>query len=77
MNKRQWVLTAALLLLVAGTLPCGAVELRVSREALERTLKQQLFSGPGGRFYLKGSERTACWVYADDAKVTLTRTGSW
>ncbi len=74
MNKRQWVLTAALLLLVGGTLPCGAVELRVSREALERTLKQQLFNGVGGgRFYLKGSERTACWVYADDAKVAFVQ----
>lgn len=71
MNKRQWVAAAVLLLLLAGTLPCGAVELRVSREALERTLRQQLFSGPGGRFYLKGSERTACWVYADDAKVSF------
>lgn len=71
MNKCQWVLAAALLLLVARAMPCGAVELRVSREALERTLKQQLFSGAGGRFYLKGSERTACSVYADDAKVTF------
>jgi len=71
MNKRQWVLAAATLLLSAGALPCGAVELRVSREALERTLKQQLFSGPAGRFYLKGSERTACSVYADDAKVSF------
>ncbi len=71
MNKCQWALTAALLLLGAAALPCGAVELRVSREALERTLKQQLFNGPDGRFYLKGSERTACSVYADDAKVTF------
>lgn len=71
MNKRQWVPAAVLLLLLAGALPSGAVELRVSREALERTLKQQLFSGPGGRFYLKGSERTACWVYAEDAKVSF------
>lgn len=61
-------------MLVGGTLPCGAVELRVSREALERTLKQQLFNGVGGgRFYLKGSERTACWVYADDAKVAFVQ----
>jgi hypothetical protein len=73
MNKCKWVLAAALLLLAAATLPCGAVELRVSREALERTLKQQLFSGPDGRFYLKGSERTACWVYADDAKVSFVQ----
>ncbi|HMG85856.1 MAG TPA: hypothetical protein VK574_08930 [Terracidiphilus sp.] len=73
MNKCKWVLAAALLLLAAATLPCGAVELRVSREALERTLKQQLFSGPDGRFYLKGSEQTACWVYADDAKVSFVQ----
>ncbi len=73
MNKCQWALAAVLLLLAAGELPCGAVELRVSREALERTLKQQLFSGPEGRFYLKGSERTACSVYADDAKLTFVQ----
>ncbi len=73
MNKRQWALAAAALLLAAAALPCGAVELRVSREALERTLKQQLFSGPAGRFYLKGSERTACSVYADDAKVSFVQ----
>ena len=59
------------LLVAAGASHCGAVELRVSREALERTLKQQLFSGQSGRFYLKGTERTACSVYADDAKVTF------
>jgi hypothetical protein len=62
-----------LLLLVAGTLQCGAVQLRVSREALERTLKLQLFSGPDGRFYLKGSERSGCWVYADDAKLSFVQ----
>jgi hypothetical protein len=73
MNTRQWVLAGTLVLLAARSLPCGAVELRVSREALERTLKQQLFSGPDGRFYLKGSERTACSVYADDAKVSFNQ----
>jgi hypothetical protein len=73
MNKRKWMLAGALLLLVAGAMSSGAVELRVSREALERTLKQQLFSGTGGRFYLKGSERTACSVYADDAKVSFVQ----
>lgn len=73
MNKSQWVLAGALLLQAAGSLPCGAVELRVSREALERTLKQQLFSGTDGRFYLRGSDRTACSVYADDAKVSFVQ----
>src|ERR1700722_3321918 len=71
MNKIKCL--AAYLLLAVGTLRSGAVELRVSREALERTLKQQLFSGPNGRFYLKGTERTACSVYADDAKVSFVQ----
>jgi len=62
-----------LLLLATGILQCRAVELRVSRDALERTLKQQLFNGPSGRFYLKGSSETACSVYADDAKVTFVQ----
>ena len=73
MKTYQRLLGAALLLLLAKAIPCGAVELRVSREALERTLKQQLFSGAGGRFYLKGSDRTACSVYADDAKVSFAQ----
>lgn len=61
------------LLLAAGALQCRAVELRVSREALERTLKQQLFSGPDGRFYLKGSAKSACSVYADEASVKFAQ----
>jgi hypothetical protein len=48
-----------------------AAELKVSREALERTLKQQLFSGPDGRYYLKGSAATACYVYATDPRVVF------
>jgi len=64
---------AGFLLLAAGTSQGRAVELRVSREALERTLKQQLFSSQSGRFYLKGTERSACSVYADDAKVSFVQ----
>ena len=45
---------AAYLALLAGVAPCRAVELTISRQALERTLKQQLYSGPDGRYYLKG-----------------------
>jgi hypothetical protein len=72
--KTIWrALACAIVLQIFGGLPIHAVELRVSREALERTLKQQLFSGPGGRFYLKGTERTACSVYADDAKVAFVQ----
>jgi hypothetical protein len=49
-----------------------AAELKVSRVALERTLKQQLFSGPDGRYYLKGSAGTACYVYATDPQVVFS-----
>jgi hypothetical protein len=41
----------------------------VSREALDRTLKQQLFSGPNGRYYLKGGATSACPIYAEDPKL--------
>lgn len=50
---------------------CRAVELRVSRDALQRTLEQELFSGPGGRYYLKGSPQTACSVYAENPQLSF------
>jgi hypothetical protein len=48
-----------------------AVELRISRPVLERTLKQQLFSGPDGRYYLKGDAKSACSVYAEQPKLSF------
>jgi hypothetical protein len=56
-----------------ATASCRAVELKVSREALERTLKEQLFGGPSGRYYLKGTAKSACSVYADDARLTFAQ----
>lgn len=50
-----------------------AVELRVSRNALQRTLKEELFSGPGGRYYLKGSTQSACYVYAEDPQLSFAQ----
>ncbi len=64
-----WRLLAALALLGATLPRCNAVELRVSRDALERTLKQQLFGGPDGRYYVKGNAQTPCYTYADDPKL--------
>jgi hypothetical protein len=65
---------AGVLLLLAGALAhCGAVELKVSRDAIERTLKQKLFSGPNGRYYLKGSATSACSVYAEDPKLSFVQ----
>lgn len=55
----------------SGFLPCRAVELRVSRDALQRTLNQQLFSSPDGRYFLKGNAHSTCWVYADNAKLSF------
>jgi len=67
---KSWRMLAGVLLLLAGALAhCGAVELKVSRDAIERTLKQKLFSGPNGRYYLKGSATSACSVYAEDPKL--------
>ena len=47
------------------------VELTVSRQALERTLKQQLFSGPDGRYYLKGNAQSACFISTEDPHLSF------
>jgi hypothetical protein len=48
-----------------------ALEVKVSALALERTLKAQLFSGPDGRYYLRGNAQSACFVYAEEPHVTF------
>lgn len=50
-----------------------AVELRISAEALERTLATQLFNGPQGRYYIRGDAKSACYVYADQPKVSFVQ----
>ncbi|MGO8787321.1 MAG: hypothetical protein ACLQVL_08055 [Terriglobia bacterium] len=59
------------LVLLAGAATCRAVELTVSRQALERTLKQQLFSGPEGRYYLKGNPHSACFISTEDPHLSF------
>jgi hypothetical protein len=61
----------AVLLLSTAIKCCPAAELTVSRDALERTLKQQLFAGPDGRYYLKGNAQTACSIAADNPKLSF------
>ncbi len=56
-----------LLLAVAGH--SHADELRFSADALERTLKAQLFSAENGRYYLRGNGQTACYISADSPHV--------
>jgi hypothetical protein len=68
------ILVALCLLLLAGAAPhSSAVELKVSRDAIERTLKQKLFNGPDGRYYLKGSATSACSVYAEDPRLSFVQ----
>lgn len=77
MKKIQGSAVCGILLLfgtvVLESVPAFAVELRVSRDALERTLRQQLFTGPDKRFYLKGTPQSACSVYADEARVSFVQ----
>lgn len=54
------------LVLLGGVEGCHGVELTVSRQALERTLKQQLFGGLGGRYYLKGNAQSGCFISTED-----------
>jgi hypothetical protein len=66
-------LVTVALFFAVGAASSGAAELRVSRDALERTLKQRLFSGPNGRYYLKGSAQSACSVYAEDPQLSFVQ----
>jgi hypothetical protein len=51
----------------------SAIEVRVSAQALERTLQTQLFNGPQGRYYLRGDANSACYVYAESPHVTFVQ----
>ncbi len=68
---RRAVLLAGWMGMVAGCVgTAGATEVRISAKALERTLREQLFTGPQGRYYMKGDASSACFVYASDPHVT-------
>jgi hypothetical protein len=71
MTKVMFGMAAGLLLLACAAVRADAVELTVTRAALERTLKQQLFSGPDGRYYLKGNAQSGCYTYAQDPQLSF------
>ncbi len=71
MNRLKFAAAIFCLLFACLAAPARAAELRVSREALQRTLEKQLFTGPNGRFYLKGSPVTACSVYVEKPQITF------
>src|ERR1700760_4858039 len=60
-------------LLFAATPTASAVEVRISAQALERTLRAQLFNGPEGRYYIRGDANSPCYVYADSPHVTFAQ----
>jgi len=59
------------LLGLGGARMARAIEVKVSAQALERTLRTQLFSGPDGRYYIHGNETSPCSAYAEDPHVTF------
>ncbi|WP_260702903.1 hypothetical protein [Edaphobacter flagellatus] len=63
----------ACILLLAAPLSTRATEVGVSAQAIERTLKTQLFNAPDGRYYLRGNAHSACYVYAEKPHVTFVQ----
>jgi hypothetical protein len=64
-------LLTCILLLAALAPKARATEVGISAQALERTLKTQLFNAPDGRYYLRGNNKSACFVYAENPHVTF------
>lgn len=60
-------------LLFALVHTASAAELKISANALERTLRTQLFNSPEGRYYIRGDANSACYVYAESPRVTFVQ----
>ena len=64
------LLAVALGSLVLPVAAAHAVEIKVSAQALGRTLNNQLFNGADGRYYFRGSATSPCFAYAQEPKVS-------
>jgi hypothetical protein len=53
------------------TVAAHAIEIKVSAQALERTLNNQLFNGADGRYYFRGNATSPCYAYAQEPKVSF------
>src|ERR1700730_18857418 len=77
MPQPLFCLLARLLLSVAllfsAPRVASAIEVKVSAQALERTLRAQLFNGPQGRYYIRGDANSPCYVYAESPHVTFVQ----
>jgi len=66
-------LLLSLALLFSAARSATAIEVKVSAQALERTLQAQLFNGPQGRYYIRGDANSPCYVYAESPHVTFVQ----
>jgi hypothetical protein len=71
MRLRLFALLPCLFAATAAT--ARATEVRISAQALERTLQQQLFTAADGRYYIRGDAKSGCYVYADQPKVSFVQ----
>jgi len=70
-SYRPFITTLMTILLLVAPIPGHAGQLTISRDALERTLRQQLFGGPRGLYYLKGDPQTACAITAEEPRLSF------
>jgi hypothetical protein len=73
MHRLSLRLLLSVALLFSAARSASAIEVRVSAQALERTLRAQLFNGPQGRYYIRGDANSACYVYAESPHVTFVQ----
>ncbi len=67
---RRVLLSCCLLLSCFPAARAG--DFKVSSGALERTLRARLFNTPDQRYYLRGDARSACNLYAEDARLSFS-----
>ena len=73
MHRSSVRLLLSVALLFSASRIAHAIEVKVSAQALERTLQAQLFNGPQGRYYIRGDANSACYVYAESPHVTFVQ----
>ena len=73
MRRLSVLLLLSVAFLFSAARAASAIEVRVSAQALERTLRTQLFNGPQGRYYIRGDANSACYVYAESPHVTFVQ----
>ena len=71
MRRIPFRLLLSFALVFTATRGASAIEVAISPQALERTLRAQLFNGPEGRYYIRGDANSPCYVYADSPHVSF------